>query len=96
MTLIKISDLTTTDNESVASADSFLNELQKAQTTQIFGGWRGGSWSNKGGGDSWKKDGGDNWKKDDCDYKKVEKCDDSYYYKEKRYNKYHGGWNKDC
>lgn len=95
MSCIEISNLTTASSESLAGADSFLNELEKAKTTQIFGGWRGG-WSK-----SWSKKGkGDQWKKDECWYEKKEKCDDgdkkksdySYYYKEKHYS----GWKKDC
>jgi hypothetical protein len=97
MTLIKISDLTSADNESLVGADSFFNELQKAETTQIFGGWRGGGCYKKGGGDRWKKD-DCGWKKEeeyDC-YTYKEKSDYNYCYKEKRENKDKGGWKKDC
>ena len=39
MTCIEISDLTTADSKSLAGANSFLNELEKTATTQIFGGY---------------------------------------------------------
>lgn len=92
MTLIKISDLTTTDINLSAGSDSFLNELKKAETTQIVGGWRGGSWKKNSG---WKKDSG--WKKEEeCDYSYKEKCDYRSYYKEERSYKSDRGWKKDC
>lgn len=93
MTLIKISDLTTADINLSISADSFLNELQKTATTQIFGGSKGCY----------------SYKKDECYYEEEEcnysyKKDYGYSYKEecnydykKKYNhKYDGGWKKDC
>jgi hypothetical protein len=88
MTLIEIADLTTADRKSFTGADSFLNELEKTETTQIFGGWRGGGWSEKAHSDRWKKD--------DCSYKKPEKRDHSYYYEEKCDYKYNNSWKKKC
>jgi hypothetical protein len=93
MTCIEISDLTTADSKSLADADSFLNELGKTETTQIFGGSYDKCWS------YWEKD----------DYSKDEYCyekEDDYCYKEEKkdYNykeekkdySYSYGWEKWC
>lgn len=87
MTLITISDLTT--------ADSFLNELKKTETTQIFGGWRGGGCYEKvekpncdyG---SWKKE-EYYYEEEEC-YEEKEKC---YEEKEYSYDKKKSDW-KGC
>jgi hypothetical protein len=91
MTCIEISDLTTAGSKSLAGADSFLKEIGKTETTQIFGGGYDKGWS------YWKKD-------DDCYSYKEEKCDDSYKeekydysYKEEKYDyDYYCCWKKDC
>lgn len=94
MTCIEISDLTTAGSESLASADSFLKELGKTETTQIFGGSYDKCWS------YWKKD---DYSKDDYSYekeddysdKKEDKCD--YGYKEEKHNyNYYCCWKKEC
>ena len=92
MTLIKISDLTTADINLSVSADSFLNELQKADTTQIFGGSKGGGccYYEKGKDDCWY--GG--WKKEEYSCEEKEDCD--YSYKEESDDKYSWGWKGDC
>lgn len=83
MTCINIFDLTTTDSELSTGVDSFLNELQKTETTQIFGGSR-----KKGNGYRYKKD---NYS---CYYE--EKSDDSCYYEKKDDYKKNNGWKKEC
>ena len=76
MTCIKISDLTTAGSESLASADSFLKELGKTETTQIFGGSYDKGWS------CWKKD---DYSKDDYSYEKEDDYSkDDYSYKEEK------------
>lgn len=82
MTLIKISDLTTADIKLSVSADSFLNELQKAETTQIFGG------GSKSSCCYYEEP------KDDCWHKEKEECD--YSYKEKRDYSYNWCHEKEC
>lgn len=95
MTCIKISDLTTAGSESLASADSFLNELGKTETTQIFGGWHGGGCYEKKDDYSWKKDDYSYEKEDDYSYEKEDKCD--YSYKEEKHNyNYYCCWKKEC
>ncbi len=84
MTLITISDLTT--------ADSFLNELKKTETTQIFGGWSGGGCYEK-------------VEEPTCDssyYYEEEPCykEEEHYYKEEEHcyyeEKHDSCWTKCC
>jgi hypothetical protein len=50
MALIEISNLNSAGSELFAGTDSFLNELQTTETTQIFGGYHKGHGCRK-----WKK-----------------------------------------
>jgi hypothetical protein len=50
MAHIEISNLNSAGSDLFAGADSFLNELQTTETTQIFGGYHKGH-----GGRKWKK-----------------------------------------
>ena len=88
MTLITISDLTT--------ADSFLNELKKTETTQIFGGWRGGGCYEKV--EEPTCDNG-SWEKEQCyeeeQYYKEEE-EHCYYEEEKSYDNHYSGWKTGC
>ena len=92
MTCIIISDLTTASSKSLAGTDSFLNELEKIATNQIFGGGYGCGYKEEC--DYSYKEDCDYSYKEDCDYSYKEDCDYSYDYKEKCYYDY--SWKKKC